>query len=423
MPCVVRTTRRGYLAYRLRWQGLPGYEAQERTGVKDTAANRKKLEARARVISDEMKGGTFHYLRWFPNGSKAPQLRSEGVLSTTIADYAERTWLPRKQPPVVRLSTEKTYRKHLRNHIVPAFGERTLADVTLTTLEDFRATLVRKKSGKGLKAKTARDVIDGTFRALYRDARKEGLATGDPFALLDWPRKVEPEPDPFDEAERDKLLDYFRRKDRFWHAYVFTHFWTGLRPGEANGLRRQALDLKHGKLSVLVSRSYGEDNAPKTERSKRTITLLPDVVRVLRETPRSAVPRPDDFVFTTPQGCPVDLDRFVDQHWHRALSATGVRPRKFYATRATFISAALTRGANLKWLADYCGTSVEMIERHYGRFMQADAGQLALIAGEGDGGSSSVLINRDRVPISRVKPGKSGPSRVSGQARKSRTNR
>lgn len=56
-------------------------------------------------------------------------------------------------------------------------------------------------------------------------------------------------------------------------------------------------------------------------------------------------------------------------------------PRKFYATRATFISQAVSKpGITLKWLAEYCGTSVEMIERHYGRYMHGDASQLALLA-------------------------------------------
>src|SRR5438552_18056665 len=112
MPCVVRTTRRGYLAYRLRWAGLPGYESQERTGLKDTPANRKRLEARARSISDAMTGGTFDYLRWFPNGAKGDALRAKGVPATRVGEYAERVWLPRKQPPVVRLSTARTYHKH-----------------------------------------------------------------------------------------------------------------------------------------------------------------------------------------------------------------------------------------------------------------------------------------------------------------------
>jgi len=46
-----------------------------------------------------------------------------------------------------------------------------------------------------------------------------------------------------------------------------------------------------------------------------------------------------------------------------------VKPRKFYATRSTFISLTIPRTRNLKALADYCGTSVAMIEDHYGRYM------------------------------------------------------
>jgi hypothetical protein len=81
-------------------------------------------------------------------------------------------------------------------------------------------------------------------------------------------------------------------------------------------------------------------------------------------------------------GTPLDQERFVEKHWHRALRGAGVRPRKFYATRHTFISQAVsTPGISLKWLADYCGTSIEMIERHYGRYMHGDESQLALLAG------------------------------------------
>jgi len=75
----------------------------------------------------------------------------------------------------------------------------------------------------------------------------------------------------------------------------------------------------------------------------------------------------------------------ADPHeWHRALRALNLRPRKFYATRHAFISLVLTRGARIKWVAEYVGTSVEMIERHYGRYLGADtASQLALLDGEG----------------------------------------
>ena len=187
---------------------------------------------------------------------------------------------------------------------------------------------------------------------------------------MDWPDKIDPEPDPFTEEERDILLDYYWWKDRHWFPFVFTQFFTGLRPGEAIGLRRGGLDLRRGGLSVRASRTLGEDNPPKTKKSKRTITVRPEVVAVLRDMPQPLHLTADDFVFTTATGRPVDEERFVQQHWHRALRATAIRPRKFYATRHTFISASLEAGYNIKRLADYCGTSVEMIERHYAGYLR-----------------------------------------------------
>ena len=53
--------------------------------------------------------------------------------------------------------------------------------------------------------------------------------------------------------------------------------------------------------------------------------------------------------------------------------ACEIRARKFYTTRHTFISDALSYGVNIKWLAEYCGTSVAMIEEHYGPYIKSDS--------------------------------------------------
>jgi hypothetical protein len=71
-------------------------------------------------------------------------------------------------------------------------------------------------------------------------------------------------------------------------------------------------------------------------------------------------------------GGPIDQSEFAKTHWRAALRVAGVKPRKFYATRHTFISLTVTKTRNLKALADYCGTSVAMIEQHYGRYMGDD---------------------------------------------------
>jgi hypothetical protein len=41
--------------------------------------------------------------------------------------------------------------------------------------------------------------------------------------------------------------------------------------------------------------------------------------------------------------------------------------------RHTFISVGLTNGVKIKWLAEYCGTSVAMIEKHYGKYLGGDS--------------------------------------------------
>src|SRR6059036_379541 len=121
MPCTVTTSADGKLRYRLRWKGLPGYESKESTGIpadREHRDERRKMEHRAALISAEMAAGKFDYLAWFPNGSKAAHFRKK-VESTTVGDYVKQTWLPRQQPPLVRLGTAKTYGKHIRCHILP----------------------------------------------------------------------------------------------------------------------------------------------------------------------------------------------------------------------------------------------------------------------------------------------------------------
>ncbi len=56
--------------------------------------------------------------------------------------------------------------------------------------------------------------------------------------------------------------------------------------------------------------------------------------------------------------------------WTRAALKAGLPPgSSLYACRHTFISAALERGANPAMLAQYCGTSVAIIQATYARFL------------------------------------------------------
>ena len=217
---------------------------------------------------------------------------------------------------------------------------------------------------------------------MMRDARAvDQLIDRDPFTGLIWPRMPKRPADPFTEEERDKILRWFRKKNPFYYPFVFFLFHTGTRPSEAVALRWGDLDAERGTVTIRLSRYLGSEGATKTAHSERTFPLMPEVREVLRAI-RPLHAMEDTYVFVNPKnGGPIEQREWPKDHWRRALTGTKVRPRKFYATKHTCISVAPTKGLNLKFIAEYCGTSVQMIEQHYGRFLASRIDdQLALLS-------------------------------------------
>jgi integrase len=170
-----------------------------------------------------------------------------------------------------------------------------------------------------------------------------------------------------------------------------------MRPGELIGLQRGDVDLRAGKLMVRRSRTLHEDNAPKTADSERTIDLHPAVVDVLRPLkPLHATEETPVFLNLT--GGRLYGDSFAKHEWHRALRSTNIRPRKFYATRHTFCSLALSDGKPPQWVAEYVGTSLEMLHRHYGAFIKnpVAATMLDFLGSLDGGGDPPPKSHRDR---------------------------
>lgn len=152
-----------------------------------------------------------------------------------------------------------------------------LNGVTIDTLESFRIWLV---DDRRLALKTARNCIDGSLRAMFRDAAipRNGMSQSDrnPFNDLPanwWPRLPKKEPDPYTEHEREAILSYYRANRPYWaYAFVYFRFYTGTRPGEGTALRWGSVDLFNSKGIISLSRHLGQESAPKTRASKRTIT-------------------------------------------------------------------------------------------------------------------------------------------------------
>lgn len=139
---------------------------------------------------------------------------------------------------------------------------------------------------------------------------------------------------------------------------------TGLRPGEWFALERRDIDRDAHVLYVRRAYRNGRVKTPKTQASLRAVPLQANALAALD---RLSSELESPLVFPSPTGGYFDLHNFRNRHWRPAQHAAGIEPlRRVYDLRHTFATFALRAGVSTFDLSRYMGTSLAMIDRHYG---------------------------------------------------------
>jgi integrase len=142
--------------------------------------------------------------------------------------------------------------------------------------------------------------------------------------------------------------------------------WTGMRLGEVLGLRWNDIDLKKGTLRI--TQTYGNDNkfrAPKTDRSRRVLSIDDAIVDVLTEHKRQQDEHYEqtgltgrlDLVFADPLGDPTPQSR-VNYAWSSIRKeAKVVAGMRFHDLRHAFATLALASGVDVAVVSKRLGHS------------------------------------------------------------------
>jgi len=377
--CSVKVNRHGYLAFRLYWDGSDWLEG---TKLKDTPDNRAKVEDRARVIDQEMAEGVFSYLQWFQEGNQAwrfrKELKSENGKPITLKAFF-RVWGAgqtgggetkpvEKQVKVVSPKWAVNRASYIDCHVLPSLGPTRPDELTSTSLVRLQQQLLKK----GLGRSTIDRITHSALRGMLRDMKMEGYAVPDLLSLYDpnYITRLSSDDeggaiDPYTEGERDQIIEGFRLHAPDFYHFVFFRFWTGTRPSEAIALRVEDVDLGQKLFRVRKSRVMGKDGAPKKKRSKRNPAIHDNLATLLKEYLVAHPKGGSDFLFTTPNGAPIDENNFYSRHWLPMLERLKIRERPFYNTRHTYITYMLAIGCRAAWVSKQTGTSLKMIEEHY----------------------------------------------------------
>lgn len=156
-----------------------------------------------------------------------------------------------------------------------------------------------------------------------------------------------------------------------WYREVAYNFLlimgnTGMRPPEAKNLRWRDVDIRaddRGRTLVILH-VRGKGKFRELVAASNVADYL-DRVRKL-----SKATKPNDFVFTTEKGEPASTlyESLIEDLLEKSelrISSTG-KPRSTYCFRHTYATFRLTEGVDVYFLAKQMGTSVKMIEDHYG---------------------------------------------------------
>jgi integrase len=114
-----------------------------------------------------------------------------------------------------------------------------------------------------------------------------------------------------------------------------------------------------------VRRAYanGRLKHTKTRLSTRAVPLQAKALEALDQMPASDNP----ILFPNARGGRIDFRIFGRKHWRAAQTKAGIEPvRCLYDLRHTYATFALRAGIPVFAVSRFMGTSIAMIDRHYG---------------------------------------------------------
>lgn len=315
------------------------------------------------------------------------------VRNDTIYTYGL-WWVREVKPQHIRDTTAADYEDRLRRYIFPFLGNVRMVDLKTEHIVNWMNEL--KRSGKSANTiNGARRVLTG----LCKYAARTSVIPYNPVSATDSIRRQAGERSqvrrPWNQDEMNQVLKAAVLNpalDCFLHLMMH----TGMRPGEVLGLRWQDVDIANSQLVVsgtlkqarrITPSGQGivriERNEPKTNSSKRPITISTELVQALeRQRMYESLARitsqknwvESDYVITTQVGTPVSLSN-LRKAYIKFLSGHGIRYIRLHDIRHSVATLSLNLGVPIEQVSQVLGhtrieTTKNIYAQHVPRFTE-----------------------------------------------------
>ncbi|MFC1952870.1 tyrosine-type recombinase/integrase [Chloroflexota bacterium] len=288
----------------------------------------------------------------------------------TVADHL-RKWLKDYAYANLSPNTALGYESIVLTHLIPAIGSIPLTQLKPELIQRYISDKLshgRVNGQGGLTSQTVRHHVVCLHTAL-QNAVKMGMLVRNPVEAITIPRAEHQEMHTMNESDIHLLLELARPSQ--YYSLFYTALFTGMRRSELLALRWQDIDLL--LLHISVNRSLHQIKGgqtifrqPKTEKSRRLVSLTPSTVSVLKEhqdvqnnlRESLGIPRlaEDDMVFCQYNGKPL-LPNTVTHNWIKLVRRAGLTGIRFHDARHTHASLMLKQGVHPKIVQERLGHS------------------------------------------------------------------
>jgi len=334
--------------------------------------------------------------------AQADRMRGDALVPrggrVLLADWID-AWLPTYEGGL-KPSSAQSEPARVRNHILPLLGRYALEELEqplvvqrwLADLTAGRGPMAEAVAGKRRRQAERRKLSPKTVRNVHAILHKilaaavaHKLIRSNPCLITakSLPERVHHEMRFLTEPEIGRLL---AAVPKHWRPLVLLLVGTGLRWGEAVGLRVGRVDLlaKPPRLTVLQAMhelsGTGEIiyTTPKTAASRRTVTFTVQIAMTL--TPLWSGRDRAELLFTASQGGPVRIRNFR-RGWVQWTRAAGLAGLRIHDLRHTHAAILISDGVPLTGVQRRVGhSSIAVTSDLYGHLMPAvDEGILTAI--------------------------------------------
>lgn len=278
----------------------------------------------------------------------------------TLKQYADGVFMPAKAVTMSE-NSRNSYQGILNKWVYPALGELKLPDITAAEISALLLSMQAAGKAQGTCVK-----VYAVLKSLLKMAYMADLIDRNPMDKVERPKprkdelKKPAEAESYTAGELKYILDCLENEPLKWRAYISLLIDTGVRRGEACGLRWEFVDLEAGRITIAGNLCYTPSrgvyiDTPKTSQM-RTIDIAPNVVKLLRELRlEQASNGLSPYVFSqdsSPEPMhPQSPTRYM-RDFAKRYNVPGLHPHKI---RHSFASVAITNGADIASVSEKLG--------------------------------------------------------------------